>query len=51
MVTAFAAAVERAALHLRIGAWFAVPQIAWPPEMWGVIDMMVVCSLAGEQPE
>jgi hypothetical protein len=47
----FQAAVERAALHLRIAAWFAVPQIALPPTMWAVLDAAVTLALAGTRPE
>jgi hypothetical protein len=43
--------VELAALHLRIAAWFAVPEIAWPPSMWDAIDAAIVCATAGMQPE
>jgi hypothetical protein len=47
----FAVAAERAALHMRIGAWFAVPQIARPPTMWALLDAAVTFALAAEQPE
>jgi hypothetical protein len=50
-ISDFQVAVERAALHLRIAAWFAVPQFAWPPAMWNVIDSAVTFALAGTQPE